>query len=100
MVTKDELIEHVDDLATVCERQAAEIAELRAERDQWNADARRLSGGLIAISESPKTIGSSVLRSIAYDIALNCIEPDTARFQILGTGRFRPLANSKPASEG
>ena len=55
---------------------------LRSERDQWNADARRLSGGLMAIRGADETVPASVLRSVAYDIALNCIEPDVATYQI------------------
>lgn len=56
---------------------------LRAEIEKWNADARRLSAGLIAICEAPKTVGSSVLRSVAYDVALNCMDGETAKYQIL-----------------
>jgi hypothetical protein len=48
----------------------------------WHKEACRLSAGLIAICESPKTAGSSVLRSVAYDIALNCMDAETAKYQI------------------
>lgn len=63
-------------------RAADEIERLRAERDQWNADARRLSGGLLAIRNAPEDAPSEVLRGVAYDIAMNCLDPDTAAFQI------------------
>lgn len=60
----------------------ADVERLRRERDQWNNDARRLSGGLVAIAEAADGVAASVLRSVAYDVALNCIEPDVARYQI------------------
>lgn len=59
-----------------------DIAILSAEVRRLHAETCRLSGGLIAITNAPKTVGSSVLRSIAYDIALNCIKPDVAEYQI------------------
>jgi hypothetical protein len=49
----------------------------------WHKEACRLSAGLIAICEAPKTVGSSVLRSVAYDVALNCMDGETAKHQIL-----------------
>lgn len=42
----------------------------------------RLSAGLTAIATAPKTVGSGVLRSVAYDIAFNRIDGETAEFQI------------------
>lgn len=56
--------------------------EAAAEIEQLMAENARLSGGLIAITGAPKTVGSIVLRSVAYDIALNCLDPSTAAFQI------------------
>lgn len=47
-----------------------------------HAEELRLSQGLCAIAEAGENVPASVLRSIAYDIALNCITPDVARFQI------------------
>lgn len=60
----------------------ARLNELLAERECWNRDARRLSGGLLAIRNAAENVPASVLRGIAYDIALNCIDPDTAAYQI------------------
>ena len=47
-----------------------------------HAEEHRLSQGLCAIAEAGENVPASVLRGIAYDIALNCITPDVARFQI------------------
>lgn len=68
----------------------AEIERLTLERDKWNADARRLSGGLMAIRDAAETVPAFVLRSIAYDIALNCIEPDVAKYQIERRAALEP----------
>lgn len=57
------------------DRQVAEIERLHAEE-------LRLSQGLCAIAESAPDVSATVLRSVAYDIALNCITPDIARYQI------------------
>jgi hypothetical protein len=56
--------------------------EARAERDQWHADACRLSSGLMAIRGAPESVPAEVLRGVAYDIALNCMNGDTAEYQI------------------
>lgn len=64
-------------------RIADDIVRIIAERDEWNAGARRLAACLIAINKAPATIPASILREIAYDAALNCITPDVAEFQIL-----------------
>lgn len=47
-----------------------------------HAEELRLSQGLCAIADAGENVPASVLRRIAYDIALNCITPDMARFQI------------------
>lgn len=60
----------------------AEIERLRGIITRMHAEEARLSQGLCAISEAPENAPASVLRSIAHDIALNCIPPDVARFQI------------------
>lgn len=52
------------------------------EETDLHAEQLRLSQGLCAIAEAPEGAPAAVLRSVAYDIALNCIQPDTARFQI------------------
>jgi hypothetical protein len=67
-----------------------------SEYDRLRAENERLSLGLIAIAEAPKTIGSSVLRSIAYDVALNCIDAETAKYQIARRGG---LEQKVPKSE-
>lgn len=54
---------------------AAEIERLRNEQ-------ARLSAGLTALNMAPKTAPASVLRSVAYDIAFNLIDAETAEFQI------------------
>lgn len=61
-----------------------------------DAEAARLSGGLIAINQADPSVPAEVLRGIAYDIALNCIEPDVAEFQI--ARRAALTAPSQPAS--
>lgn len=58
------------------------LAERGEELEQMRAERDRLSGGLVALAGAPKTVGSSVLRSVAYDIAMNCIDAETAEFQI------------------
>jgi len=62
----------------------------------WHKKAARLSGGLIAINQADPSVPAEVLRGIAYDVALNCIEPDVAEFQI--TRRAALTAPSQPAS--
>jgi hypothetical protein len=59
---------------------ALTAAEQAGDDIDWNADARRLSGCLLAI-HGAKTASASALRSVAYDAALNCIMPDVAEFQ-------------------
>lgn len=60
----------------------AERDRLREALEKENQDARRLSGCLIAIHEAGDDVPSSVLQSIAYDGALNCMDAETAAFQI------------------
>ena len=48
----------------------------------WHEDSCRLSAGLMAISNADKDAPASVLRLIAYDIALNCMDAETAAYQI------------------
>jgi hypothetical protein len=64
------------------DRKALEFSALVRERDYWHADAERLSAGLIAISNAPADALPSALRSVAYDVALNCMDAETATFQI------------------
>jgi hypothetical protein len=71
-----------DDLQAKLAARDQRIAELESASTTWREDACRLSGGLIAIRNAAPTVPASVLRGIAYDIALNCINPDTAEFQI------------------
>jgi hypothetical protein len=63
-------------------RLASALEHLSAECEFWNADARKLSGGLLAIHGAAETVPASVLRGIAYDVALNCMDPQTAHSQI------------------
>lgn len=73
----------VNNIDARCLGRVADLIEYRtAERDMWNQDARRLSGGLLKIRAAPDHVPASVLREIAYDIALNCLPPDVAEFQI------------------
>lgn len=53
----------------------------------------RLSRGLLAIHAASPDVPASVLRSVAYDIALNLISADTAAFQI--ERRTREFANAR-----
>ena len=62
---------------------AASLEYMRRERDQWNGQARQLSGGLLAIRSAPDGVTIEAARSVAYDIALNCITPDVAAFQLV-----------------
>lgn len=79
----DIVAKHDDPDTTTALRWAADTIErLQDDLKFWNADARRLSGGLIAIREAPDEVPADVLRGIAYDIALNCITPDVAAYQI------------------
>lgn len=48
----------------------------------WNAESRRLSSGLLAIHAAPASATTAALKSVAYDIALNCIDAETSAFQI------------------
>lgn len=50
--------------------------------DFWHKCACRLSDGLIAISQANESVPASVLRSVAYDAALNCIDGETVAYQI------------------
>ena len=50
--------------------------------DFWHKCACRLSDGLIAISQANESVPASVLRSVAYDVALNCIDGETVAYQI------------------
>lgn len=72
----------VTELLEANNREVERRRQAEAERDEWNRDARRLSGGLCAIHGAPANATVGALKSVAYDIALNCIEPETARFQI------------------
>ncbi len=80
------------ELKAEIERLQARVKELERERDMWNADSVRLSSGLIAINVADPSVPASVLRSVAYDIALNCITRDVAEFQI--TERARAVLQS------
>lgn len=72
----------VRDMLAEMRRAATALQALVVERDYWNAEARRLSGGLLAINAAATSVPAEVLRGIAYDVALNCIKPDVAEFQI------------------
>lgn len=72
-----------DELGFLVHDLIAALQYMASERDQWNAQTRRLSGGLLAIYSAPSAAPAAVLRSVAYDIALNCIKPDTAEYQIV-----------------
>lgn len=61
----------------------AEVERLQAERDYWNADARRMSACLLAIHQAPESATIAALKSVAYDASLNCITEDVAEFQII-----------------
>jgi|GEM_PF-4974407 len=61
----------------------AALEYMRRERDQWNSQTRQMSGGLLAIHEAPEGVTIEAARSVAYDIALNCIKPDVAAFQLV-----------------
>lgn len=74
----------MDDLLINLSIQVREIREAAyGERELSRAENARLSAGLIAIHEAAPDVTASVLRGIAYDIALNCVDVDTARFQIV-----------------
>lgn len=60
----------------------AALEYMRRERDLWNGQAQQLSGGLLAIHSAPEGVTIEAARSVAYDIALNCIKPDVAAFQL------------------
>ena len=62
---------------------AAALEYMSRERDQWNKQARQLSGGLLAIHSAPDGVTIGAARSVAYDVALNCIKPDIAEFQLV-----------------
>jgi len=61
---------------------AHRFAQMEASMRYWIKQHARLSDGLIAIHEASPDVPADVLRGIAYDIVLNCIDPETARFQI------------------
>lgn len=65
---------------------------------ELNAEAQRLSSGLLMISGAPRTAPAAVLRTVAYDIALNCIEPDVAEYQIVRRAGLVPAAPEKGES--
>lgn len=46
------------------------------------AEIARLRDGLGAIRDAPSDVPAKILRDIAYDIGLNCIDGETAVFQI------------------
>lgn len=78
----DQLWAEIDRLRAELAAKSERIAELESAATTWREDACRLSGGLIAIRNAAPTVPASVLRGSAYDIALNCIDPETAEFQI------------------
>lgn len=77
-----ELTGSVDALREVQAMLARSVNEKLGRIATLEAEIKRLSGGLIAIHEASPDVPASVLRGIAYDIALNCIDPETARYQI------------------
>lgn len=76
------LTTRIADACNAYEPMREALNALRVDRDYWNADARRLSAGLLAIHRADESVPASVLRGIAYDISLNCITQDVAEFQI------------------
>lgn len=74
--------EVIERLETALRHWREECGKLHAQLHRENAEARRLSGCLIAIHKAPETATIGALKSVAYDAALNCISSDVAEFQI------------------
>jgi hypothetical protein len=55
---------------------------IRTEECRTCPESARLARGLLAIHGAADDVPASVLRSVAYDIAMNCIGADMAEFQI------------------
>lgn len=86
LAAKDAEIERLRSIVTTdgVEKERLKAIALTCEKEvfRWNQDARRLSGGLLAINAAEKSVPASVLRSVAYDICLNCLLPEVAEYQI------------------
>lgn len=67
--------------AAEIERLTSAVRHFQNDRDYWLSDGRRLAGGLIAITKA-KQSSAEVIRSVAYDIVLNCLPPEAAEHQL------------------
>jgi hypothetical protein len=54
------------------------VRALEAQIIELQKEGKRLSGCLLAIHSASETVPASVLRRIAHDTAMRCIEPNTA----------------------
>lgn len=73
----------------------ARLLRATAERmTQISDDCRNLSGGLLAIHGASDEATVAALKSVAYDIAMNCLSPETAAYQI------ERRSNPEPAQAG
>lgn len=51
--------------------------------EELHGDVCRLRDGLTALNHAGSGVTVAAMRSVAYDIALNCIPGDVAEFQLL-----------------
>lgn len=99
----DQLADFLDEITRLRADRAtreARIAKQEAKIARWNKDARKLAGGLLAIYNADPGIPADVLRGIAYDIALNCIDPETAKYQIVARTLAKQTTRAAPAEGG
>lgn len=86
MIDNDFVTGHGDTMDDLLGELSAQVKEVRSaaygKQELARAETARLSAGLIVIHEAAAHVAASVLRGIAYDIALNRMDPETARFQI------------------
>lgn len=75
-----------------------ERADLGNRIDELEAEARRLSHGLLALAH-PSDAPSGVLRSVAYDIAMNGMDYETAAYQIQRRTRLELEKTTESPSE-
>lgn len=81
------------------ERAEAKLSAAEQESERLREESKRLSGGLIAISGAAETVPAQVLRGIAYDVALNCIKPDVAEYQIERRATLQQKEERPPREE-
>lgn len=94
-----EMVEYIQQRAKPTPSQdEGELRQALEERNYWNNDACRLSAGLLAIRGAAETVPASVLRGIAYDVALNCMDAETAKFQIERRAREVLSRSPEPVS--